>query len=131
MKTLNLGIEIDQGADFSLVIGLFGDGGTPIDITGYVFKGQMRETTAPDSPVVADFEFNISNQATNKGQVTWYLPEADIEELITSVSGPLQKSRLTTPFVFDVKMKDVGGVVTRIIEGLAYVSPQATQEQIP
>ncbi len=131
MKTLNLGVEIDQGADFSAIIGIFGDGGLPIDITGYSFLGQMRESTDPAAPVVAEFQFNISNQDTNTGQVTWYLPEADIDELITSVSGSLQTSRLTTPYVFDVKMKDMGGVVTRIVQGLAYVSPQATQEIFP
>jgi hypothetical protein len=127
MKTLNLGIELDQGADFSLVIGIFGMGG-PIDITGYQFLGEMRDSTDPTSPVVAEFDFEILNQYTNQGQVQWTISQLVLENLELSASGNLQTARLTTPFVFDIKMKDTMGNISRIIQGIAYVSPQATQE---
>lgn len=130
MKTLNLGIVLDQGADFSLVIGIFGDT-DPIDITGYAFKSQMRVSTDPASTVVAEFAFEILNQTTNKGQVRWYLPEAQSLAIVTSVANALENSRQTTPFIFDVKMKDVAGTISRIIQGIVQVSPQATQEEFP
>lgn len=130
MKTLNLGIVMDQGADFSLVIGIFGDSGA-LDITGYQFKSQMRRSTAVEAPPVdpvAEFQFEILDQVTHKGQVRWFLPSASIDALVTTVATPLEDARPTTPFVFDVKMKSLAGEVSRIIQGLIQVSPQATQE---
>lgn len=130
MKTLNLGIVLDQGADFSLVIGVFDDTG-PIDITGYAFKSQMRENTAITDPVsdpVAEFSFQILDQTTNKGQVRWYLPEAASADIVTTIANALENNRPTTPFIFDVKMKDTAGAISRIVQGIVSVSPQATQE---
>lgn len=127
MKTRNLGIVLDQGSDFSLVIRISGDTG-PIDITGYQFLSEMRQSTDPTSDVVANFSFTILDQVTNKGQVKWYLPEAGGEDVVTSIATPLTQLRQTTAFVFDVKMKDTAGTISRIIQGLMYVSPEATQE---
>lgn len=129
MTPLNLGIELDQGADFSLVIGIAGENG-PVDLSGYSFKSEMRTSTDPDAEVVAEFQFQILDQVSKKGQVRWYLPEVDDDEeaIPTSVSYALEKARRTTPFVFDVKMKDTANIITRIIQGIVYVSPQATQE---
>jgi hypothetical protein len=129
MKTRNLGIIMDQGASFQLVILITGQNG-PIDITGYEFASQMRATTEPSSPVVAEFEFEILNQTTNIGQVQMTLPIADDEENIIplSTATPLVNQRQTTPFVFDVKMKDSVGFISRIIQGIIFASPEATQE---
>lgn len=127
METLNLGIVLDQGADFSLVIGIFNESG-PVDITGYDFLGEMRKSTSPTSQVVAEFDFTILDQTTNTGQVRWFLPESESADIVTSVSSALQPNRETTPFVFDVKMKDTSSTISRIIQGLVYVSPQATLE---
>lgn len=130
MRSLNLGIEMDQGADFKLVIGIFDELGAT-DITGYSFLGQMRPTTELTNPVippVAEFSFSVLNQFTNKGQVNMTLPIATVNAIPLSVADQLQNSRLKTPFMFDVKMKDVAGKVTRILGGLIFVSPQATQE---
>ena len=127
MQPLNLGIELDQGVDFNLVIGIFGDC-SPIDITGYSFLGEMKSNTDVDSPIVAEFQFKILNQSTNKGQVQMSLPSLTTLQFNTSTSDALQGNRLTTPFVFDVKMSDYLGNTSRIIQGIVYVSPQATQE---
>lgn len=127
MRTLNLGIVMDQGSDFSLVIGVFDCQG-PVDITGYEFLSQMRQDTNPSSPVVAEFDFEILNQFSNKGQVRWYLPEVDDVNITTSIATVLTHLRQTTPFVFDIKMLDTSGNNSRIVQGLIYLSPQATQE---
>jgi hypothetical protein len=126
MKTSNIGIVLDKGSDFSLVIKIFNELG-PVDISDYVFKSQMRANTDPASPVMANFSFDILNQTTNRGQVRWYLPKLDSDALILSVSNSLQSCRLTTPFVYDIKMKDASGVISRIIQGIVQVSPDTTQ----
>jgi hypothetical protein len=79
----------------------------------------------------AEFVFTILNQVTNKGQVKWFLPQVKVDTLIASVSDDLRTQRLKTPYVFDVKMKDTSANTSRIMEGLIYVSPQATQEVLP
>lgn len=132
MKTRNLGINIDQNTDFVMILMFHGDDG-PIDVTGYQFKSEMRATTDPNSPVVATFQFTILDQLNSKGQVKWFLPAAsnDLAHVKTSVATPLIQLRQTTPFVYDIKMKDTAGTITRIIQGIAYVSPEATQEVFP
>lgn len=132
MSTRNIGIVMDQTTDFSLVIGINGVDG-PIDITDYEFKSQMRKDTNPSSPVVAEFQFTILDQTTNKGQVQWFLPATDNseEDITTAIATPLTALRQTTQFVFDVKMKDSIGNISRIIQGIIYLSPEATQETFP
>lgn len=76
----------------------------------------------------AEFEFTILDQVTNKGQVKWFLPQDQVDTIVSSVSDDLRRQRLKTPYVFDVKMKDTSSGVSRILEGIVYVSPQATQE---
>lgn len=127
MKTLNLGIVLDQGSDFSLVIGISGRCG-PIDITGYSFLGEMKSSTDPDAATVAEFQFKILDQGPMQGRVKWFMSAETTLGILTSVSNSLQTKRLATPFVYDIKMKDTAGTVSRIIQGIAYVSPEATQE---
>ncbi len=125
--TLNLGISMNQGDDFNLVLLINGPSG-PIDITGYDFLGEMKSSTASTYPVIAEFDFTILNQTTNKGQIQWNLPSAETLALVTSPSDPEQTQRQTTPYVFDVKMQDLSFTVTRIVQGIIYVSPAVTLE---
>lgn len=125
--TKKLNISLNQGADFNLVIQVSGDAG-PINLTGYAFRGEMRQSTATDGSAVAEFDFAILDQGASPGQVAWSLPADTISDIATSVANPLEKCRLATPFLYDVKMKDAGGAITRILQGTAYVSPQATLE---
>lgn len=128
MGPLKIGIGIPQGADFNLLIQISGGSpSAPLDITGYQFLGEMRETTADTEPV-AEFTFTIQNQSANKGQVLWSLPSATVDEIVISTANSLGDQRLQTRFLFDVKMKDTSGNITRVIEGYALVSPQATEE---
>lgn len=124
MKTLNLNVILNKGASFSLVIEV-----PDTDLTGYEFSSQMRKTT--ESDVVAEFDFEILNQTTHKGQVRWSLPIETSDDIVASVSNAEQVCRQTTPFVFDVKMKDTVNFVTRIIQGIVSVSPDVTRAEEP
>lgn len=131
MKTKVINLTLNQGADFSVVL-RFSDQNGPKDLTGYSFLGEVRKNTAPSAdPPLAEFAFEILNQVTNKGQVKWSLPSTSIAAIVASIATALSDSRLTTPLVYDVKMEDAGGLKQRIIQGLAKVSPQATQEEFP
>jgi hypothetical protein len=135
MNTLNLGIVMNQGDDFQVIIQVNspctpGNPSTPIDITGYQFKGQMRATTVAGGPVVAEFTFAIQNQTTNKGQVLWSLPNVTTTALFASIANAEEPNRLTTPYMFDVKMMDTSSVVSRIVQGIMKLSPQVTMETV-
>jgi hypothetical protein len=130
VKTRNLGIELDEGTDFNLTLRIGGIDG-PIDITGYEFLGMMSPTTDQvQTPGVAQFEFTVLDQATKKGQVLMSLSrDQDSEtEITSSTANALFPRRQRTPFLFDVKMLDTTGIVTRILKGVIYFSPEATQE---
>ena len=125
--TLKVAAKMNQGDDFIATLTLKGPSG-PLNLTGYTFFGEMKLDTAAASTVLAEFTFIVLSQATNLGQVQWILPSSVTAALLTSASTPEQPNRLTTPYVFDVKMKDPSGNTSRIMEGIAYVSPQVTQE---
>lgn len=115
MATLN--ITIDQGADFQRVLTIRDELNVPINLTGYSFKSQIRETF--DSPtVVAEFNFVIRNQTTNTGEVEWSLPNSAV------VSLNLDRA---TKYKYDVEMTSAGLIKTRIIEGEATISPEVTR----
>lgn len=132
MKTLNLGMIIDQGTDFSIVIGVFQPsalGPLPVDLTGYSFLGQIKENSNADALVVAEFNFVISNQTTNKGQVVMSLTNEITSLIPTTIVSGEQQSRLRTPYVFDVKMKNTNSKITRPLQGIIEMSPQVTAEE--
>lgn len=124
--TLRLGIELNEGDDFNVTVTVKDTGGSPVDLTGYTFWGDMKRDTNPDTVVAAQFNFSILNQVDNKGQVLWNLTNVETSALEVSTSTGLQKRRLTTPYVFDVMMEDPTGIVTRLIEGIMYVSPNVS-----
>jgi hypothetical protein len=111
-----------------VVVGLIGNAFTlAISSAGNTVSG----ATLSGGIDPAEFVFTILNQVTNKGQVKWFLPRAQVDTIVTSVSDDLRCQRLKTPYVFDVKMKDTSSNTSRILEGFIYVSPQATQEVLP
>jgi hypothetical protein len=117
---------MEQGDDFAIVLRL-SDSAGPMNIEDYEFFGEMKSTTGEAMPV-AEFTFAILDQVALKGQVKMSLASGDTEALIASIANAETKSRLTTPYLFDVKMKDTHDVITRILEGVVYLSPQVTQE---
>lgn len=133
MRTLNLIVILNKGADFSVLLRLPDDAGGWVDITDYTFESQMRETTSPDSPIAGTFNFEVvepQSDADNKGKVRWFMTNEETEAIqasIASINGCPQK----TPYLFDIKMTDTLGVITRIVQGKVLVSPEVTQEETP
>lgn len=114
-KTLN--ITLEQGADFQALLTIKDDVGATIDLTGYTFRGQGRVTYLDPAPTFS-FSFVIRNQVTNKGQVDWTLPNTALVAL---------QLKADKQYLYDVEMQSAGGIVTRVLEGVATVSPEATK----
>lgn len=125
-KVLNLGITIYRGGDFAAIF-LVPSSTGPVDLTGYSFDGVMKSSTDPEAPIIATFDFTVRDQTTFKGQVDWLLSAANTETIDTSVVQSDASCRLATPFLYDVFMTDSLGVRSRIIQGIAYVSPNVTE----
>lgn len=117
-------IDIDQGSDFTMTITIKDAQGNPIDITGHNFTGQIRKTIA-SSIVEASFSFAL------KPQTGATLGQVDITLAGSVSSGITLKPQNTTvrkpeAFAYDIE-SDLGGVVTRWMEGKVNISPEVTR----
>lgn len=104
-------LYIDQGTDFSVTVDVTDSAGDILDLDGYTATAQIRKTYS-SSTVSATFSTTISAAA---GQVTLDLTDA-------------QTSALTAGrYVYDLNIESSGGVITRVIEGQAIVTPGVTR----
>lgn len=105
-------LTIDQGATFESNLDLVNDDGSVINVTNYVFSGQIRKSYYSTS-TTANLILNIVDAAN--GNVNIYLSAA--------TTANIKAGR----YVYDVKMKDTTNTVTRIVEGIITVTPQVTK----
>ncbi len=109
-------ITINQGATFELTITYKDSAGTAINLTGYTARMQVRETYSSSSTVVS---------LTNGSGITLGGAAGTIAILISAATT----EALTAPFsgVYDLEIVSGGGVVTRLLQGAATVSPEVTR----
>jgi len=100
-------IFIDQGTDFSISVDVTDANGGVLNLTGYSTLAQMRKTYS-SSTVAATFTTSHNNDG---GTVTMTLGDAD--------TLALDAGR----YVYDLNITSSGGVVTRVVEGQAIVTP--------
>jgi hypothetical protein len=105
-------LTIDQGASFELTFDLVGDDGYPINITGYVFSGQIRKTYYSTNPT-ANIIVTILNSAAGN--------------TLLSISSSNTANIVAGRYVYDIKMKDTANVTSRVVEGIVTVTPQVTR----
>ena len=103
-------ITIDQGTTFSTDLTLTDEIGDPLDLTGYTANSQMRKWYT-SSTVAATFTAVVNVQTA---AVTLSLTPTETANI---VSGR---------YVYDVEITK-GEVVSRIVEGIATVTPQVTR----
>jgi hypothetical protein len=116
-------LEIAQGSDYTLAMTLKDPTGTPIDLTGHTFTGQIRKT-ASDFTVQASFTFILLNQGTDPGRVNMSLSAATSSGITLNKSQGA--SRKITTMTYDVE-SDNAGSITRWLEGLVQLSPEVTK----
>lgn len=112
--TVNLVIE--QGTDFSHVVGLTNSNGSIFPLTGYDARMQIREQA---SSITVLFELTVGNGRIvvngAAGQLTLKIANADTS-LLSWRSG-----------VYDLEIISSSGVVTRIMQGNATLSLEVTR----
>lgn len=104
-------LVIDQGATFSVTLSLTDENGDVMDLNGLVGTAQLRKTYSSVNAV--SFTTAIS---PNSGEITI--------SLSANTTSDLEDGR----YVYDVEVREIStGTVSRIIEGLATVTPNVTR----
>ncbi len=111
-----LNLTLDQGTDFDRTLSFLADT-TPIDLTGYTFRGQARDGYAAKVAAFS-FSFVLANQGTDPGKVAVTIPAAATQDL---------KLTVAKDYVYDIERVEPGGKVRRVLEGTITVRPEATK----
>jgi hypothetical protein len=110
-------LEIKQGATLSLVATWKDSAGTAIDLTGYTARAQVRATY--------DSSSTILSLTSGAGDISL----GGAAGTVTITVSATVTAALTAPWagVWDLELASGGGVVTRLLEGAASVSPEVSR----
>ena len=115
-KAGTLHLTIEQGATFNPVLTWKDQAGTPIDLTGYTARMQIRATVDSSTVIhelsTANGELTLGGTA---GTITFGIPAA------TTAGFTFDEA------VYDLELTDASGVVTRLLKGNVYLSPEVTR----
>ena len=110
-------ILIEQGTTFGLEVAYEQPEGTPVDITGWSARMQVRQTHASTSSVL-----DLTSLA---GSISVDGPRGTV----TVNVGATQTAALPAPFlgVYDLEIASPGGTVIRLVEGSCRITPEVTR----
>lgn len=115
-------LYIEQGATFKRTITVTNSDGTPKDLTGYTFAGQIRELPSSSSALVA---FTFSLGGVDNNVITASLTDTQTSAL--SVNLNANSPRALTRRYYDMEWTAGNGDKTRFLEGAADISPEVTR----
>ena len=110
-------IIIEQGATFRRVITWKAANGSPINLTGYTAKMQVRERVR-DTDVV--LECSTANGRITLGGNLGTITIVAQDEVTTTLSE-MPKA------VYDLELTSAGGEVTRLLRGAVEIVPEVTR----
>lgn len=109
-----LNIIVEKGATFSRQITVKDASDVAVNLTGCQVRAKMRPSY--ESTDATAFTMSITN--ASGGIVSWVISAETTAALDTGVSAN---------WVYDVEIEFGDGVVERILQGVAVVSPEATR----
>lgn len=113
-------LNINQGATYTLdVLGVKTAAGTDLNITGYAVRAQIRRRVT-DAAIVAAFTCTIVTPAIGAFRISLTAAETTALPSSGSKDEPLE-------CVYDVEIESPSGVVSRVLEGAAFISPEVTR----
>lgn len=104
-------IFIDQGSEYSNTVTVTASNGQPLDLTDYTAAAQMRKSYS--SSMAYDFVASVPI-ATN-GKVRLQVPSS------------LSESMTPGRYLYDLEITSPSGAKTRVVEGIATITPQITK----
>jgi hypothetical protein len=104
-----LNLFIDQGTDFSTSIEVADEEGTPLNLTTYTGRSQMRKHYTSTT-------FNSFNVTGNANGV-----------ITISMNAATSANITGGRYVWDLELVSSGNVVSRIVEGIVTINPEVTR----
>jgi len=111
-------IRIEQGATWRLEVGWEDESGSPIDLTGWSARMQIREEHASANPLVSLTSQPGDGLAIDgpAGLVSIEIPAA----VTQTIPAPIEA-------VYDLEIQGPGGEVERLLFGCADIDPEVTR----
>lgn len=113
-------ITTQAGADYSEVFVMQNDDGSPVNLTGYIARMQVRRTYKSASPA-------LSLTSPSGGLVI----NGAAGTITVSVSNPQTAALCVdndrTQYVYDLEVESGAGLVTKVSKGFFTVHPEATR----
>ena len=103
---------IDQDADFTTTVTVNDSNGSALDLTNYTALGMIRKTYQSTTATTFTSTF-VSPRTT--GQITISLTDTQ--------TAALEQGR----YVYDLVITDASGSKTRVVEGIATVTPSVSR----
>jgi len=108
-------VEIDQGADWFLNVTYEQPAGTPVNITGYTSALQLRSLPT-DATAVLSLSTGSGITITGaSGLVAVHATAAQTRAIDEGI------------YYYDLEITSQSGIVTRLVQGQAYVSAEVTR----
>ena len=104
-------LDIDQGSDFSAIMELENDDGTPMNLFGFNVYSQFRKSYM--STTGYSFVATIEDTATGKIKL--------------SLPGLTSSSIKPGRYLYDVEIMSNVGIKTRVVEGIVTINPEITK----
>jgi hypothetical protein len=104
-------IFIDQGSNYSNIITVSGTNGSALNLTGYTVASQMRKSYSSSTA----YNLNAAIYNATAGQVRMTLTATQAEAIPPG------------RYLYDLEITSGSGAKTRVVEGVATVTPQITQ----
>jgi len=120
----NLDLKLRQGATFGPIVGQLKNADTtPINITGYTFRAQMRKSADDSLSTGLSFTCNVVDGATGK-----FSFELSDEQTSTLAVDPVSMDALDSTYVWDLEMESPLGKVTALLYGKVNVFREVTKD---
>lgn len=105
-------LYIDRGTDFVTTVAINDDNtNLAVNTSGYTVSSQLRKSL-------------LSQNAS--ANLTCYISDAANGEITLSMNAANTSNLKAGSYFFDLKVKDNGNVVTRLLEGVIFVTPSIT-----
>lgn len=104
-------LYIDAGSTYSNIITVAASNGQPLNLTGYTVASQLRKSY--QSSVAFPFQASVYDSTSGKLRL----------QLTDEQSAAIPAGR----WLYDVEITSPTGATTRVVEGIATVTPQITQ----
>lgn len=109
-------LNINQGSNLSLEIALKNSDGTPLNLTGYTARMQLRSSYTSSEVVV--------ELTTENGRLVITPLTGVVKLLLNAVTTA---ALIAKNYVYDLETVSSTGFVTRVLQGEAIVSPEVTR----